>query len=161
MNVDALCAAVWEADDWLKQFNRADYEEAFRRYQERFGPLYTQAVREAQDVEGLEKLAAAMLDALERRWRKRLLGRGARMADERQAVVCYLSPMLLEEPDPLCARFAGVLRQSWADRWPKQEYYITTYEVLRTGFRTSILGIDLTGSWFDPNRNAGSKEKKT
>ena len=161
MNVDALCAAVWEADDWLKRFNRADYEEAFRRHQERFGPLYPQAVREAEDVEGLEKLAAAMLDALERRWRKRLLGRGARMADERQAVVCYLSPMLLEEPDPLCARFAGVLRQSWADRWPKQEYYITTYEVLRTGFRTSILGIDLTGSWLDPNRNAGSKEKKT
>ena len=161
MNVDALCAAIWEADDWLKQFNRAGYEEAFRRYQERFGPLYAQAVREAEDVEGLQKLAAAMLDALERRWRKRLLGRGAQMADERQAVVCYLSPMLLEEPDPLCARFAGVLRQSWADRWPKQEYYITTYEVLRTGFRTSILGIDLTGSRFDPNRNAGGKEKKT
>lgn len=160
MNVDALCAAVWEADDWLKRFNRADYEEAFHRYQERFAPLYARAVREAEDVEGLQKLADAVLDALERNWNKRLLGRGARMVDERQVVVCFLSPMLLEEPDPLCARFAGVLRQSWADRWPKQAYYITTYEVLRTGFRTAFMGIDLTGSCFDPNRDTAGKKKK-
>ena len=152
MYVDALCAAVWEADDWLKRFNRADYEEAFHRYQERFAPLYARAVREAEDVEGLQKLADAVLDALERNWNKRLLGRGARMVDERQVVVCFLSPMLLEEPDPLCARFAGVLRQSWADRWPKLEYHITTYEVLYSGFRTSILGIDVTGGPLDPGR---------
>ena len=59
---------------------------------------------------------------------------------------------LLEQPDARCGRLAGMLRQRWADRWPKLEYRITTYEVLCTGFRTSILGIDVTGSPLDPNR---------
>ena len=101
-----------------------------------------------------------MLDALERRWKRRWLGRGALMVDERQMIVSFLSPMLLEQPDARCGRLAGMLRQRWADRWPKQAYYITTYEVLRTGFRTAIMGIDLTGSCFDPNRDTAGKKKK-
>ena len=152
MNLDALCAAVWEADQWMKHFSRKEYPGAFRRYEERFGPLYAQAVREAEDLAGLQKLADDMLDALERRWKRRWLGRGAVMVDERQMIVSFLSPMLLEQPDARCGRLAGMLRQDWAERWPKQEYHITTYEVLCSGFRTSILGIDVTGSPLDPAR---------
>ena len=152
MNIDALCAAVWEAERWMKQFNRKEYRGAFRRYGAKFAPLYVQAVQEAEDREGLQALADDMLDALERRWKRRWLGRGALMVDERQMIVSFLSPMLLEQPDARCGRLAGMLRQRWADRWPKLEYRITTYEVLCTGFRTSILGIDVTGSPLDPNR---------
>ena len=36
MNIDALCAAVWEAERWMKQFNRKEYPGAFRRYGEKF-----------------------------------------------------------------------------------------------------------------------------
>ena len=152
MNLDDLCAAVWESDQWMKLFNRSEYQAAFRRYEERFGPLYARVVREAEDLEGLQKLADDMLDAMERRWKRHWLGRGAMMVDQRQMIVSFLSPMLLEQPDPRCGRFAGILRQCWADRWPKLEYHITTYEVLYSGFRTSILGIDVTGGPLDPGR---------
>ena len=63
--------------------------------------------------------------------------------EEKQMIVDFLSPMLLEEPEPLCGRLAGMLRQGWADRWPKDAYQITTFEVLQKGFRNTILGIDL------------------
>ena len=155
MNVDALCAAVWEADDWLKRFNRADYEEAFRRYQERFGPLYAQAVAEAGgDLAALERLANDILDALEAGWkRRRFWDRSAVRVEEKQVIVSFLSPMLLEQPDPLCGRLAGMLRQGWADRWPKDAYQMTTAEVLQKGFRNSILGIDLEGKHLDRERD--------
>ena len=153
MNIDALCAAVWEAERWMKQFNRKEYPGAFRRYGEKFAPLYVEAVQEAEDLEGLQALADDMLDALERRWKRRWLGRGALMVDERQMIVSFLSPMLLEQPDPLCGRLAGMLRQGWADRWPKDAYQMTTAEVLQKGFRNSILGIDLEGKHLDRERD--------
>ena len=87
MNIDALCAAVWEAERWMKQFNRKEYPGAFRRYGEKFAPLYVQAVQEAEDLEGLQALADDMLDALERRWKRRWLGRGALMVDENDDIL--------------------------------------------------------------------------
>ena len=149
-----LCAAVWEAPDWLSRFRRQEYLRAFQEYQKRFAPLYAQAVGETEgDLAALERLANDILDALEAGWkRRRFWNRSAARVEEKQVIVSFLSPMLLEEPDPLCGRLAGMLRQGLADRWPKDAYQITTFEVLQKGFRNSILGIDLGDKYMDLTR---------
>ncbi|MBP3509739.1 hypothetical protein [Oscillibacter sp.] len=150
-----LCAAVWEAPDWLPRFRRQEYPQAFQEYQKRFAPLYAQAVEETEgDLTALEGLANDILDELEAGWkRRRFWNRTAVRVEEKQVIVSYLSPMLLELPDPLCGRLAGMLRQGWADRWPKDAYQITTFEVLQKGFRNSILGIELPDKFLDPTRD--------
>ena len=151
MKTSELCAAVWEAPDWLARFRRREYPQAFQEYQERFGSLYAQAVEETEgDLTALEGLANDILDELEAGWkRRRFWNRGAVRVEEKQVIVSFLSPMLLELPDPLCGRLAGMLRQGWVDRWSKDAYQITTFEVLQKGFRNSILGIDLGGKYSD------------
>ena len=150
-----LCAAVWEAPDWLPRFRRQEYPQAFQEYQKRFAPLYAQAVEETEgDLTALEGLANDILDELEAGWkRRRFWNRTAVRVEEKQVIVSYLSPMLLELPDLLCGRLAGMLRQGWADRWPKDAYQITTFEVLQKGFRNSILGIELPDKFLDPTRD--------
>lgn len=158
MNVEALCAAVWEAEDWLGQFTRQSYPAAFQRYGERFGPLYAQAVRDTDgDEQALKALADAILDALAADWdRRRFWNRKAVRVSEKQVIVNFLSPMLLDQPDVQCGRLAGALRQGWADRWPKDEYHITTYEVIQSGFRFAIMGIDLERKHLDPKKDRRS-----
>ena len=145
MQIDELCAAVQAAKEWLPRFRKNEYAKAMREYRECFGPAYVRAVKETEgDLAKLEDLANCILDELEAGWkRRRFWDRSAVRVEEKQMIVDFLSPMLLEEPEPLCGRLAGMLRQGWADRWPKDAYQITTFEVLQKGFRNTILGIDL------------------
>ena len=155
MNVKPLCAAVQNGwSDWMEHFNRQEYEKSFRKYMECYGELYAQAVREADgDEAALQALAAAILDELEAGWKKQRIWNRSRIRfEEMQVIINYLSPMLLELPDPKCGRLAGMLRQGWADRWPKEEYHITTFEIIQKGFRFAIMGIDLTGMQRDRER---------
>ena len=155
MNVEALCEAVWGAREWLDHFNRREYEKYFKLYTERFGGVYAQAVRNTDgDEVKLQMLAQAVLDGLEAAWkRQRFWNRAALRIDEKQVIVNYLSPMLMELPDAKCGRLAGMLRQEWAQRWPKDTYQMTTFEVLKNGFRNSILGLDLSGKHLDPSKD--------
>lgn len=145
MKTDELCAAVQAAKEWLPRFRKNEYAKAMREYRACFGPAYVRAVKETEgDLAKLEDLANGILDELEAGWkRRRFWDRSAVRVEEKQMIVDFLSPMLLEEPEPLCGRLAGMLRQGWADRWPKDAYQITTFEVLQKGFRNTILGIDL------------------
>ena len=143
MELEPLCAAVWEAPRYLGRFTRREYTGAFREYTERFGQLYIDAVRETAGGEhAMRELAEGMLDCLERGWRgQRLWNRGAVRAQEKQVIVAYLTPMLVGLEEPLCGRFAEVLRDVWAARWPKDPYYVATYAQMQSGFR-SFLGLD-------------------
>ena len=82
--------------------------------------------------------------------------RKAVRVSEKQVIVNFLSPMLLDQPDVQCGRLAGALRQGWADRWPKDEYHLTTYEVIQSGFRFAIMGIDLERKHLDPRKDRRS-----
>ena len=145
MKIEELCAAVQEAPYYNERFTRREYRDAFRSYTERFGPLYMNAVREAE-ADGLAALAEQLLDALAAGWkRQRPWNRSMAQAREKQMLVTYLSPMLLGLEEPLCQTLAEQLRDAWNARWPKDAYQITTYARLQEGFRNVILGIDLTG----------------
>ena len=143
MDMDVLCAAVQETAWYLERFTHAAYPGAFQAYTERFGSAYLTAVQEAAGEEAaLMTLADKLLDRLESSWRKqRFWNRAAIQATEKQMLVDYLSPMLLELPEPGCRRLAEVLRDRWAARWPKDAYGIAAFTVLQSGFRASVLGI--------------------
>lgn len=155
MKITDLCAAVWEAPLWLPRFCRREYPKAFSEYEARFAPLYAAAVKEAgEETDGVRHLAGEILDELERAWkRRRFWERSAVRVEEKQMIVDFLSPMLLEQSDPMCLRLAGFLRQEWVERWPKDPYQITTFSVLQNGFRNAIFGIDLAGKHLDPTRD--------
>ena len=145
MNVEQLAGAVRETD-YLKLFDRHHYDKAFREYVQRFAPLYAQALR-AAGAEGLPALAEALLTELEGGWRRqRLWNRTSVQISEKQMVVTYLSPMLLElEDQPWGTDFARALRDAWGARRPKDAYRIASYRKLASGFHNTIMGIDVSG----------------
>ena len=146
MNLEALCAAVQKWTDYSRRFTRREYTVAFREYTERFGPLYMEAVREtAEDPEGRQTLAEQIVDALEAGWkRQRPWNRTMAQANDKQMLVTYLSPMLMGLEEPLCQELAERMRDLWNVRRPKDTYGITTFAKLQDGFRSVILGIDIT-----------------
>lgn len=141
VNTAALLAAIQDREIWMDRFTGKKYKEAFQEYRERYAPLYREAVLSARE-EGLPALAGALLDGLAAGWvRQRPWNRAMVRMNDKQMIVCYLSPVLLE--DPLCAPLAETLRQEWAARWPKEAYQLAPYEKIRKGFRPTFLGISL------------------
>lgn len=142
MELEMLCRAFQETKPWIDEFRKRTYEKAFKAYTEQFGPCYQEAVREAGE-EGLSALAGEILDGIEAGWkRQRPWNRAAVRVMEKQMAVDYLSPMLLELPEPMCQTLCDLLRQNWAARWPKEAYGIATYTQLKKGFRNTIMGIE-------------------
>lgn len=131
---------------YLKRFEIREYSKAFREYMETCGDAVEKEICAAEasgGTEGLNALAADVLNELERRWKaQRFWNRAAAKADSKQMILVYLSPMLLEKGGA-CALFAQLLRDGWAARWPKDAYAIADYQKLRKGFRNVILGVDL------------------
>ena len=154
-DIAALAAAVQCYKEWLPRFQRREYPKAFRSYCEIYGARFAAEVRGCEgDLAKLEQLADELLNALEQGWKaERFWNRSAARADQRHMIIVFFSPMLMEEKEPMCGRLAGMIRQRWAERWPKDEYHLTTYEVIRNGFRNAIFGIDLAGKHIDPDKD--------
>ena len=144
MNKEMLLA-VQDSGRWLELFERRTYRKAFQRYQERYAPEYEQMLRICTDEAMLQSAADWLLTELEKGWkRQRFWNRTAARLDQKQMIIVYLSPMLLAMENPAGARFAQVLRDGWAQRWPKDSYQMEPFEKLMKGFHNAILGIELS-----------------
>lgn len=138
MELEPLLCAIQDSAPWLARFRRTAYAGAFREYREAYGELYVQALRELEPGE----LAEALLEALEAGWRRRRpWNRAAVRMDEKQMLVVYLTPMLLEEEDPDCEALARALQSAWAARRPREAYRVGTFQCFQDGFRLTIMGI--------------------
>lgn len=145
INTAALLAAIQDGKLWLDRFTGKDYDKAYRDYRERYAFAYREAALSAGE-EGLEAVAGSLLDGLAEGWtRQKPWNRSLARLSDKQLIVCYLTPMLLE--DPVCAPLAEALRKAWAARWPKDAYQIAPQSRLRKGFRPTFLGIPLPGGW--------------
>ena len=83
-----------------------------------------------------------LLDGLAEGWkRQKPWNRSLAMLNDKQMIVCFLGPMLME--DPVCAPLEEKLREGWAARWPKEAYKTPSLAKLRKGFRPTFLGITL------------------
>ena len=135
----ALAAAIREGRPWLDRFTRREYEKAFRAYLDTYGEPCRREIEEAGDA--LPALAEALLAELEEgRRQTRFWNRSTQAFDEKQTVVKYFAPMLLELDQ---AAFADCLHEAWCRRWPSDGYEQASYAELRKGFVNVILGITL------------------
>ena len=141
VNTAVLLAAIQDGKPWLDRFTGKEYDKAYQDYRAQYASLYREAALSAGE-EGLAALVEALLDGLEAGWAKqRPWNRSLVRLNDKQMIVCYLSPALLE--DPACAPLAERLREGWAARWPKEAYRLAPLAKLRKGFRPSFLGIPL------------------
>ena len=135
----AIYTAIREGRPYLDRFTRREYAKAFRSYEK----TYWECCLAELDANrhDLPALAERLLDELENgRRRTRFWNRGALIFDEKQTVIKYLTPMLLEHGENA---FADCLRDAWCRRWPKDTYEHATFEVLKDAFLNVILGIQL------------------
>ena len=118
---------------------------AFQRYREQYGSAYEQMLQICTDEDMLQSAADWLLTEMEKGWKQqRFWNRTAARLDQKQMIIVYLSPMLLAMENPAGVRFAQVLRDAWAQRWPKDSYQMVPFEKLVKGFRNAIFGIELT-----------------
>lgn len=142
---EELLFAVQDSGTWLELFVRRTYKKAFLRYRETYAEAFGQMLRICSSEEMLQSAADWMLTELEKGWkRQRFWNRSAARLDQKQMVIAYLSPMLLAMEDPAGARFANILRDGWAARWPKDAYEIAPFEKLAKGFHNAVFGIELS-----------------
>lgn len=133
-----LASAIQDGQLWLDRFTRREYAKAFRAYADTFGDDCHAQIEATEDMAAL---ADAVLDELSAgRQRTHFWNRGAKVFDEKQTVIKYFCPMLLQQGDEV---FAEQFRQAWIRRWPKDSYEQTTFEQLNNSFVNVILGITL------------------
>lgn len=139
--IETLLSAIQDGQPWMARFTRKEYKKAYQDYRAEYAPLFRKAALSAGE-EGLTALADTLLDGLAAGWaRQRPWNRSVAKVSDKQMLVCYLSPMLME--DPPCAPLAEALRAGWAARWPKEAYRIAPAEKLQRGFRNSFLGFTM------------------
>lgn len=141
VSAETLLAAIQDGKPWLARFTGKEYEKAYQEYRAKYAPLFREAVL-ADGEEGVEALAETLLDGLAEGWkRQKPWNRSLAMLNDKQMIVCFLSPVLME--DPACAPLEERLREGWAARWPKEAYRAASQEKIRKGFRPTFLGISL------------------
>ena len=133
VKTETLLAAVREGKPWLDRFTGKEYDQAYQDYRAQYAPLFREAAL-AGGEEGLAALAEGW--ARQKPWNRSLA-----MLNDKQMIVCFLSPVLME--DPACAPLEEKLREGWAARWPKEAYQAASLKKIRKGFRPTFLGIAL------------------
>ena len=133
-----FAAAIQNGQLWLDHFTRREYAKAFRAYLAQYKEACLEQIQNAEDP---AVLAEEILNELEAGRKKlRFWNRGETVFNEKQTVIKYFAPMLLELG---CEDFAEMFRDSWNRRWPKDPYEHTTFEQLNKSFANVILGIAL------------------
>ncbi len=141
VKAEILLAAIQDGKPWLERFNGKEYDKAYQEYRAKYAPLFREAAL-ADGEEGIEALTEVLLDGLAEGWaRRKPWNRSLAMLNDKQMMVCFLGPVLME--DPVCAPLEEKLREGWAARWPKEAYRAASLEKIRKGFRPTFLGIAL------------------
>ena len=141
VSAETLLTAIQDGKPWLARFTGKEFERAYQDYREKYAPLFREAVLSGGE-EGVEALAEVLLDGLAEGWkRQRPWNRSLAMISDKQMIVCFLGPLLME--DPVCAPLEEKLREGWAARWPKEAYQAASLKKIRKGFRPTFLGIAL------------------
>lgn len=134
-----ITAAIQKGRRWLDRFTRWEYRKAFPEYVNTHWEACRLQLEEHRN--NPEALAEQVLDQLaDGRKKMRLWNRGAEIFDEKQTVIKYLCPMLLQKGEE---EFARQLRAAWCRRWPKDPFEIAGFEELDKSFVNVIMGITL------------------
>lgn len=134
-----IVSAIRNGRCWLDRFTRMDYRKAFRDYTDlHWESCHSQLEANRED---LTALAEQVVRELEEGQRKaRFWDRAALRFDEKQLLITYFCPMLLDRGEEA---FAVALQEAWSRRWPKDSFGIASYDDLYKSFVNVIMGITL------------------
>ena len=134
-----IVTAIRSGRQWLDRFTRFDYRKAFKEYTAMYWEPCRLQLEEGR--EDLTALADQVIRDLEEGHRKaRFWDRGTIRFDEKQTIIKYFCPMLLESGEE---DFAKELQEAWSRRWPKDSFGIASYEDLYRSFVNVIMGVTL------------------
>lgn len=143
---DHILDCVRGQQDLRKAIRKDDFESAFARYEEAHAPVFRQleaacrAEPENRD-EMISEVIETLLQGLEADWEA--AGRRRTMAaeDDKVVVAIFLAPMVRHLKLGCSEDFAAKLQATWVARYPKNPFYLGSYEELSAGFRKKYLGL--------------------
>ena len=121
--------AVLDGKAWLGAFRRKTYPEAYERYCARYAAAFAAAAEDAS-------FPAAFAEALTAKLKKVFFwNRAAAWSDAKMMLVSYLLPMAAQRE---------ALAAAWNRKNPKDPVKPADYETILAGFRSTVLGFDLS-----------------
>ena len=143
---DGILACVREERQLRESIRKDAFDKAFLAYEERRGELFRkldaacQASGAARAAAMMDEVVEVLLTGLEADWEAAAKKRIA-SEDDKVTVAIFLVPMVRHLRLSCSEDFVQRLQKAWVERYPKNPFYIGSYEELSAGFRKKYLGL--------------------
>lgn len=122
------------------------FDKAFLDYEARRGKVFRKLDDACQASDGaraasmMDELVEILLEGLEKDWEAAPKKRMA-AEDDKVMVAIFLVPMVRHLKLSCSEEFVQRLQKTWLARYPKNPFYVGSYEELSAGFRKKYLGL--------------------
>ena len=139
----ALISCVTGYPDYNQKITRDLYAPSFDTYRAGCAPVFERLNAAACTDEQIAAAADRLLDDLAAAWdgEKSKTARQHRMTDDKIIVAIFLVPMVRTMELPVSEPFCKALQEKWCERYPKDPFYLGTYDTIAGGFRKKFLGL--------------------
>ena len=139
----ALISCVTGYPDYNQKITRDLYAPSFDTYRAGCAPVFERLNAAARTDEQIAAAAERLLDDLAAAWdgEKSKTARQRRMTDDKIIVAIFLVPMVRAMELPVSEPFCKALQEKWCERYPKDPFYLGTYDAIAGGFRKKFLGL--------------------
>ena len=139
----ALISCVKDYPDYNQKITRDLYAPSFDTYRAGCAPVFERLNAAARTDEQITAAADRLLDDLAAAWdgEKSKTARQRRMTDDKIIVAIFLVPMVRAMELPVSEPFCKALQEKWCARYPKDPFYLGTYDTIASGFRKKVLGL--------------------
>ena len=139
----ALISCVKDYPDYNQKITRDLYAPSFDTYRTGCAPVFERLNAAARTDEQITAAADRLLDDLAAAWdgEKSKTARQRRMTDDKIIVAIFLVPMVRAMELPVSEPFCKALQEKWCARYPKDPFYLGTYDTIASGFRKKVLGL--------------------
>lgn len=133
---EKLIDCVRNYPDYPKRITRDFFEPSFETYEKECAPVFY-ALDEAYRQQGETVVSLAVerfLQDLEARWEK---NKNQSMNDK-MVVAVFLVPMVRKQKLDVSEPFCSLLQKTWVARYPKNPFFLGSYEDICAGFRKKL-----------------------
>ena len=137
-----IARCVTEHTNVAKSLTKLHYEESFKAYTQTHADVFENLdlacrIDPQHKEQYISQSVDSFIDTVEASWAK-TKGRTAQASqkdDNKMAIATFMVPMVGYLQLSISQEFCETLQITWAKRFPKNLFYIGTYEAISTGFR--------------------------
>lgn len=131
---------------WQARITRSDFTGAFDEYASACAPVIMKldsGIRAADDRNAaIQKAAQSLLDALKESWQQEKKRKQTITQDDDKIVLAiFFVPLVRKLELPSGEAFAKALQEEWVRRYPKNPFYLGSYDDIAGGFKKRFLGL--------------------